>query len=181
MPFDSILPEEIPRYAGSIILTTRAEYGCAPSKRVLFEDILECNPTVAKGIILQRLRPDFSEHDLIIGIDPGHRIGLSVSYCGQMIDGSCYSSADLLVAHIRHVLSGLDARHKTVKIGNGSVQIARRIADMLRRGLDVPFEIAYVDESGTSPKMRNCNRRGRRDMLSAMHISMRCGRRHIRP
>ena len=40
------------------------------------------------------------------------------------------------------------------------------------------FELEFVDERKTSPKIKNFNQTGKRDMLSAKYISQRDGLRH---
>ena len=63
MPFDSILPEDIPEYSGHLILTTQKE---APKKceKILFhEDVLEYHPTVIRGLMMQKLNLPFEEDD----------------------------------------------------------------------------------------------------------------------
>lgn len=50
------------------------------------DDILQYHPTVIRGIILQKIGLDFEEEDLILGIDPGQRMGLSIFYYGAEIE-----------------------------------------------------------------------------------------------
>jgi len=72
---------------------------------------------------MQRLNPDF-EKDLVFGVDPGQRIGLSVFYYEKEIESSFYSSVEELVFHIIEILSGLRAKRK---IGNGNMKIAKKL------------------------------------------------------
>lgn len=76
--------------------------------------------------MMQRLNPDFEE-DLVFGVDPGQRIDLSVFYYEKEIESSFYSSVEELVFHIIEILSGLRAKRKIVKIGNGNMQIAKKL------------------------------------------------------
>ena len=73
---------------------------------------------------MQRLNPDFEE-DLVFGVDPGKRIGLSIFYSGKEIESSFYSSVEELVFHIIEILGGLRAKRKIVKIGNGNMKNAK--------------------------------------------------------
>ncbi len=127
---------------------------------------------------MQKLNLDFEEDNLILGIDPGQRIGLSVFYYGKEIESSFYSSADKLIFHIIQVLGGLRAKRKIVKIGNGNMKIAKQILTMLNLKFCSSFELEFVDERKTSLKIKNFNQRGKRDMLSAKYISQRDGYRH---
>ena len=177
LSFDSILPEEITNYSGNLVFTTREESPKECQKPLLHEDIFEHPPTVIKGKMMQKLSFNFEEEDLVLGVDPGQRIGLSVCYFGKEIESSFYSSVEDLVVHIIRVLGGLRAKRKIVKIGDGNMQIAKEIAAMLNLKFCSSFELEFVDEKKTSPKIKNFNQRGKRDMLSAKFISQRDGYR----
>ncbi len=128
---------------------------------------------------MQKLNQDFEEENLILGIDPGQRIGLSIFYYGTEIGRSFYFSVEELVFHIIQVLSGLRAKRKIIKIGNGNMKIAKQIVTMLNLKFCSSFELEFVDERKTSLKIKNFNQRGKRDMLSAKYISQRDGYRHF--
>jgi len=104
LPFDSILPEEISNYDGNLILTTRKESPRKCKKPILHEDILEQDFIVIRGLMIQKLNGDYEEKNLIIGIDPGQQIGLSVFYLGKEIESSVHSSIEELVFHIIGIL-----------------------------------------------------------------------------
>ncbi len=178
LSYDSILPEEILDYSGNLIFTTKKESPKNCEKLLLHEDIFEHHPTVIRGIMMQRLNPDFEE-DLILGVDPGQRIGLSIFYYGKEIESSLYSSVEELVFHIIKILGGLRAKRKIVKIGNGNMKIAKQIVSVLNLNFCSSFELEFVDEQKTSLKIKNFNQRGKRDMLSAKFISQREGYRHF--
>jgi len=178
LSYDSILPEEILDYSGNLIFTTKKESPKNCEKLLLHEDIFEHHPTVIRGIMMQRLNPDFEE-DLILGVDPGQRIGLSIFYYGKEIESSLYSSVEELVFHIIEILGGLRAKRKIVKIGNGNMKIAKKIVSVLNLNFCSSFELEFVDEQKTSLKIKNFNQRGKRDMLSAKFISQREGYRHF--
>jgi len=175
--FDSILPEDILNYDGDLILTTRREAPIKYEKPMLNEDILEQPPTVICGLMIQKLSSGY-EQDLLIGIDPGQIIGLSVFYFGREIESSFNSSIEESVLHIIKILGGLRARRKIVKIGNGNMNVAKEIVSMLNLKFCSSFELEFVDEHKTSLKIKNFNQRGKRDMLSAKYISQREGFRY---
>ena len=75
--------------------------------------------------MIQKLNMDFEENDLILGVDPGQRTGLSIFYYSKEIESSFYSSVEQLVFHITRILGGLRAKNKIVKIGNGNMSIAK--------------------------------------------------------
>lgn len=179
LKFDSILPEQIPTYEGNLILTTKKESPDNSTKTILHEDILEKHPTVFRGTIIQKLDLGFEQDELVIGIDPGSRIGISIFFCGKEIENSFYNSIDELISHVINILAELRAKRKLVKIGNGDMQIAKKISALLNLKFCSSFELEFVDERKTSLKIKNFNQRGKRDMLSAKYISQREGYRHV--
>ena len=181
LSFDSILPEDIPDYCGNIVLTTRTESPKKHKKALLFyEDISKrYHASVIRGMLIQKLNLDFQEDNLILGVDPGQRIGLSVSYYGIEIENSFYSSITDLVFHIIEVLSSLRANRKILKIGDGNMEIAKQIVRMLNLKFCSSFELEFIDEYKTSLKIKNFNQRGKRDMLSAKFIAQRHGSRKL--
>ncbi|NJK77618.1 MAG: hypothetical protein HC944_00545 [Nanoarchaeota archaeon] len=177
LSFDSILPDDIPNYDGDLIFTTMREAPQACEKPMLHEDIFEQHHTVIRGLMIQKLSLGY-EQDLVIGIDPGQIIGLSIFYFGREIESSFNLSVEESVLHIIKILGGLRARRKIVKIGNGNMNIAKEIVDMLNLKFCSSFELEFVDEHKTSLKIKNFNQRGKRDMLSAKYISQREGFRY---
>ena len=177
--YDSFLPEHIPAYTGNLVFTTRDEAPLHAGVPLLFEDVFEKHPTVLAGIILEKLELNFEREELVIGVDPGSRIGLSIFYYGIEIESSLYSSVEELVLHIIAILAGLKAKTKIVKIGNGNMPIAREIGNLLNLKFCSSFELEFVDERRTSLKIKNYNQRGRRDRLSAKYITQRQGYRHF--
>jgi hypothetical protein len=160
-----------------LVLTTRQETPTKCEKPILHEDTFEQHPTVIRGLIIQKLDLGYNQ-DLIIGIDPGKRMGLSIFYFGREIENSFHSSVEEIVLHIIRVLGGLRARHKIVKIGDGNMKMAKEIGTILNLKFCSSFEMEFIDERKTTLKIKNFNQKGKRDMLSAKYISQREGYRH---
>ena len=127
---------------------------------------------------MQKLNLNFEEEVLILGIDPGQRIGLSIFYYDAEIESSFFSSVEEIVFYIIQVLGNLRAKRKIIKIGNGNMEIAKQIVMMLNLKFCSSFELEFVDEQKTSLKIKNFNQRGKRDMLSAKYILQRDGYRY---
>ncbi len=193
--FDSLLPEQMRTYAGHLVLTTESEFlgpGRCSRPVLLFEDVAGSPPAVVCGMMMRRIGACYGgcgcsggggktpADDLIIGIDPGQRNGLSISYCGHEIESSVHPSVDNLVSQVIRVFGGLPARRRLVRIGDGDMKTANEIARVLNLRFCSSFDLEFVDESRTSPKIKHFNCRGRRDILSARHISRRDGRHRQR-
>jgi len=112
---------------------------------------------------------------LIIGIDPGERIGVSVNYLENELARTFFVSVEKLIPYLITILAELPAARKIIKIGDGDMITAQTILEMLNLKFCSKFEIEFVDESSTSLKIKNYNQRGKRDMLSAQFISQRSG------
>ena len=146
---------------------------------MLYEEIIGKDLAVIKGLMIQKLESGLEKNELIIGIDPGQRTGLSVFYYGQEIERSIFTSVDLLASHVANILAELKATKKIVKIGNGNMSLAKKIASTLNLRYCSDFELEFVDERKTSLKIKNYNQRGKRDMMSAKYITQREGYRHF--
>lgn len=175
--FDSITPSRIAECGADIVLSTRAEAPEGIGVPVLHEDAAEEHPLLLCGMMMRSLGSRPEPGDLVLGVDPGSRTGLSVFYCGREIGTSFHTSVDELVSHMIELMAGLGAKRRTVRIGSGNMAVTRRICDLLNLRYCSSFELELVDEHGTSPRTRSLNTRGTRDMLSARSIAQRAGRK----
>ena len=173
------MPEEITSSDKRLILTTVRESEKIPSNLILFDDEFDYDPTIVRGKIVEKLESGIHHGSLVIGIDPGNRIGLSVFYYEKEIESSIYTSVDDLISHIVKILVGLHAKRKVVKVGNGNMKIARQLTNLLNLRFCSHFELEFVDERKTSLRVRNYNKRGERDKVSARYITQREGYRHL--
>ena len=173
--FDSILPQEITSFDGDLILTTEKEAPKHPTIPLLFDDITEKDIVVIHGLIAQKIDSGLNQGQLLLGIDPGKQIGLSVYYLGNEISNSFFFSTEKLIDHVINILAELKAKQKIIKIGNGDMQMANEIVKLLNLKFCSNFEIEIVDERSTTLKIKNFNQRGKRDMLSAQFITQRNG------
>ena len=177
--YDSILPNEINQSDKRLILTTMRDVPNIDTNLVLYEEEFNADPTIIRGLIIQKLESGMHENSLVLGIDPGNRIGLSVFYHQKEIERSTYTSLDELISHVVKILAGLKAHRKIVKIGNGNMRVARQITNLLNLKFCSHFELEFVDERKTSLRTKNYNKRGERDKMSARYISQREGYRHL--
>lgn len=179
LSYDSVLPEEIASSDKRLILTTVRESEKIQSNLIMFDDEFDYDPTIIRGKIVEKLDSGIHHSSLVIGIDPGSRIGLSIFYREKEIESSIYTSVDDLISHIVKILVGLNGKRKVVKVGNGNMKIARQITNLLNLRFCSHFELEFVDERKTSLRVRNYNKRGERDKISARYITQREGYRHL--
>lgn len=168
--FDVLKPDEIPNYTGDVILTTREEFPSKSDKILLYDDEMKHGSTITLVLLLQRC--GIIGDDLIVGIDPGRRIGLSVFYGSVEIERQLFISIERMTSHIRHIFKYIKSTRHLIRIGDGDMTTAWRICRMLDV-IDTPYSLEFVNESGTSPRTRHCNSRGKQDMLAARAIAQR--------
>jgi hypothetical protein len=180
LQFDSLSPEEAAVSNAKVIITTQDEAGIVNKKGIVMIDTeLEKYPAIAKAKILRSIMGDRVVDDqLIIGIDPGSRIGISAIYLHHEIASAVVeSSPQDAISHVAAMLGGIESRKKVVKIGDGNIAMAIQIARMLKMKFKDSISIEIVDEHGTSlPQNIDANRRGVRDRSSARAIAFRSGK-----
>jgi hypothetical protein len=183
LQFDSLSPEEAAVSNAKVIITTQDEAGIVNKNGIVMIDTeLEKYPAIAKAKILRNVMSErIVDDQLIIGIDPGSRIGISVIYLHHEISSSVVeSSVQDAINHISAILGGVESRKKVVKIGDGNVGMAIQIARSLKIKFKESVSIEIVDEHGTSlPQYADANRRGVRDRSSARAIAFRRGKLYI--
>ena len=180
LQFDSLSPEEAAVSNAKVIITTQDEAGIVNKKGVVMIDTeLEKYPAIAKAKILRSIIGErVIDDQLIIGIDPGSRIGISAIYMHHEIASAVVeSSPQDAINHVAAMLGGIESRKKVVKIGDGNIAMAIQIARMLKMKFKDSISIEIVDEHGTSlPQNTDANRRGVRDRSSARAIAFRSGK-----
>lgn len=180
LQFDSLSPEEAAVSNAKVIITTQDEAGIVNKKGIVMIDTeLEKYPAIAKAKILRSIIGErVIDDQLIIGIDPGSRIGISAIYLYHEIASAVVeSSPQDAINHVAAMLGGIESRKKVVKIGDGNITMAIQIARMLKMKFKDSVSIEIVDEHGTSlPQNTDANRRGVRDRSSARAIAFRSGK-----
>ena len=180
LQFDSLSPEEAAVSNAKVIITTQDEAGIVNKKGIVMIDTeLEKYPAIAKAKILRSIIGErVIDDQLIIGIDPGSRIGISAIYMHHEIASAVVeSSPQDAINHVAAMLGGIESRKKVVKIGDGNIAMAIQIARMLKMKFKDSISIEIVDEHGTSlPQNTDANRRGVRDRSSARAIAFRSGK-----
>jgi len=168
LPFLSLLPEDDPRECG-LVITTRREADSFSAPTISLEELDE-NPDVARGQILARLTE--GEGTMVLGIDPGSRIG-AVAFLGETrLASRTFNSKRSAVAWLNRLVERVPSKRLLIKLGDGEPKTAMWLADSLTSSLPMAT-IEMVDESGTS---RSGSARGlRKDQGSAARIAFRRG------
>ena len=175
--FDSLSPEEAAVSNAKVIITTEHEAQIVRRKDVLLDTELDKCHTILKAKILRNIMGDHHDDQLTIGIDPGTRIGISIIYLHNEIESIVESSFTSTIELISALVMGITSKKKIIRIGDGNIAMAQRLANMIKSRFKDLVEIEIVDEYGTSlPRNIDGNRRGIRDRSSARAIALRKGR-----
>jgi len=143
----SVTPGEAARKECSLIITTNAELGLFKGQAIAIEE-LDDNSLIMEGQILSRMH-DRRNRTILIGIDPGSRIGLAVYYGDDQLAGLTFNSLDNLRGFIVKMVKVIPNSGAVIKIGDGSPELCKLIADMMINTVP-PVRIEIVDEKGTS-------------------------------
>ena len=169
LPFSSVLPDSDFREC-VLVLTSADEAWQFGDRALALEDLAE-NPGILKGQIVSRL---MSNDDVIlVGVDPGKRMGLAVFYGQTKLAFNTFDSPGAVCSRVGAFARGVPSSRLLVRIGNGNRSMAAKLVDGLRK--EVPSAtIEVVDESGTST--RSSKMKGvQRDQVSAAKIAFRKG------
>lgn len=177
--YDSMSPEEAALSGASVVITTsdEAHAFAGRNKTILLDTELEKYPAIAKAKILKSFAGS-ADDQLVIGIDPGTRIGISVIYVHEEVASMLESSPRGAVEQVAALVAGISSRKKIVRIGDGNITMARQMAWALKKRFGDNIQVEIVDEHGTSQNT-DANRRGLRDRWSARTIAFREGRSFV--
>jgi hypothetical protein len=168
LPFLSLLPADDSRECG-LVITTRKEAALFASPTFSLEDLDE-SPDVARGQILSRLSE--GEETLLVGLDPGSRIGVAAFLGDARLAARTFNSKKGACNWVANLLEKVPSKRSVVRVGDGDPGTARWLADELASRVPVAL-VEIVDESGTS---RTKRARGlQRDQGSAAKIAFRKG------
>jgi hypothetical protein len=178
--FISLIPGQPIRAEIQAVVTTTQEKSLVNHPNVLvFEP--ETEPAILGTEVQRILHGKKVYNQVIVGLDPGEIIGVTVLGDDEAIDmQNCYSVAET-VSKVMAILGTVDLAKTeiAVKIGNG-VPIYREIAESLDSLLPPEVRLEIVSEAGTNRGQREVkNRRIFRHTFSAMRIARRTG--HIYP
>ena len=176
-PFLSLIPDNKIPQTVNLIITTNSEKHYVNKLNYLTLEEIEYSETFL-CLIMNKI--NHVESDLIIiGIDPGLRIGITVYNGRKKIYWNVLSSINELQKIINEISKVFINVKKIIRIGNGNKKVSNNLARILKLQLDEHSIIEIVDEFGTSSLSKSRpNRRGLRDIKSADIIAFRQGKHY---
>ena len=174
--YEELSPHEAVNSNTKIIMTSQKESTIFKKKNIILDSELSENPLAIKAKILRNSMKSYMYDQLIIGIDPGKRIGISIFYLYHEIESIVLTCVECVLDLISKILSGIIARRKIVRIGDGNKIMANNIAFHIKSKFDF-VDVEIVDEHGTSSHINaERNRRIFKDKSSARLIAFRNGK-----
>jgi hypothetical protein len=176
IPYNNMTPGDKVGSGVKLVLTTQEEKREIDFDRILCIEDFENDLNTAKETITGMVYGDRKDI-LLIGVDPGLRIGIATYRIQHEVDGEVANSVQEAVSKISYILEHSQARRRIVRIGNGKMELAAALAMGVINRMGNSVEVELVDERGTSSMKTKPNRRGLRDLRSARLIALRQGTR----
>jgi hypothetical protein len=168
--FVSLTPTQARMQRREPVITTKREKEFFGASIVIEE--LDDNPLIMEGQILSKIS-NRNDRTLLVGIDPGSRIGVVVFYGDSKLGSFTVESLDDLRSRLMGAVKRIPSPEAMVKIGDGAPRLSKEIARMIRN--DMPeVLIELVDERGTT-KSRSESDGLTKDQRAAVKIARRKG------
>ncbi|MFP3283711.1 MAG: hypothetical protein RXP97_06590 [Nitrososphaeria archaeon] len=166
VPFSAHLPWE--QFQATLVLTTRGEMVAEGDRNILYYEDMTGDDVIDSAMILSSASR--GREELLVGVDPGRRIGVVVHYKGILVHEGVYGNPAAVASLLRRLLA-LRANTRTLKVGFGNPGMAYAI---IREASDLlgDYVLELVDERNTT----GGGMRMRRDVEAALRISRRRGR-----
>ena len=175
--YEELSPSEALNSYSKFIITSKEESPIFKKSNIMIDSELNDNPVIIKAKILKKLIKTNTYDQLIIGIDPGNRIGISIFYLYDEIETVVLSTIESAMNFIFTILSEIHAKKKIVRIGNGNISMAKSIAFLIKSKFKDLVNVEIVNEHGTSSIQNSeSNRRILKDKSSARLIAFRSGK-----
>jgi hypothetical protein len=169
--FVSLTPSQAVKEVPEPIITTKSELGLFSVVSIPIEDLDE-NPLVMEGQIISKTLSE-SKRAILIGVDPGLRIGVVVFYGGSGLGSFTVNSIDSLQSKIVSLVHNIPNSDVVIKVGDGAPKLSRRIVRAMVEQLP-QAKVEVVDERGTT--INKLKSRGlTKDQRAAERIAFRKG------
>jgi len=172
-PYASLLPNQKLSSNIELVVTTSKEKNKICWPNILCIEDLHSDLVISKVKILKILYPE--TNNLIIGIDPGKRIGLVCYFGHKKIESKVLNLIDevaqLIIKWIKFVNVNI-----VIRIGDGTPHLSLKLFNLLTSDLNNNVIIELVDEYGTSHLNKHYNTEGTRDERAASLIAFKQGK-----
>jgi hypothetical protein len=178
IPFLSLMPNEpIPVEITAVLTTEKEKHLINHEKIFVYDENTDVEAMINTALQTSQGRENYER--LVIGIDPGERLGLAVLADGKVIQTEACSSVGETLERVKGIIRSFEntsVNSISVKVGDGVPSCKQEILQALDTVLPQDIVLESVSEAGTSRHLIEAkNRRGLRDMVSATRIAGRNG------
>jgi hypothetical protein len=178
IPFISLMPKDSVPIEIKAVITTEKERPLITHERVLvYKEDAEPEALINEAMQIVQGKNQYER--LVIGVDPGKVFGLAVLADGKVVETSNCFSVEEAGERIKGILKGFENTQivtVSVRIGDGVPDCKERLLRLLDNALSPSVVLESVSEAGTNRNISVAmNRRGLRDIASAIKIAGRSG------
>jgi len=176
LSFLSIKPTDAIPFDIKVVITTQKEqYQITHPKVVVYRDDSDPAEVVAEAARVVQGKESYEK--IVIGVDPGKTFGIAVLGDGAVVETANGSGAEETSRIVRDLLKKTPARAYVVRVGDSAPTYAEDFLRLLDGDLPQNVAIEMVSETGTTRLSTELpNRKGARDIISAIKIAGRFGR-----
>jgi hypothetical protein len=176
MPFLSMKPtDNIPVDIKVVITTEKEQQQVTHPNKVIFKE--GSDPVQVVAEVERILRGKTSYEKVVVGIDPGKTFGIAVLGDGKIIETANSVSEEDTCRIVMDIINRNPANSLIIRVGDSAPTYAENLLHLLEQRLPKNAGIEEVSEAGTtsfSPELPN--RKGAKDVISAIKIAGRFGR-----
>jgi hypothetical protein len=176
LSFLSIKPTDSVPFDIKVVITTQKEQNqITHPKVVVYKDDSDPAEVVAEAARVIQGKESYEK--IVVGVDPGKTFGIAVLGDGGVVETANGSGSEETFRIVRDVLKKTPARAYVVRVGDSAPAYADDFLRLLDADLPKNVAIEMVSETGTTRLSTELpNRKGARDVISAIKIAGRFGR-----
>jgi hypothetical protein len=176
LPFLSLKPTDpIPIDIKVVITTEKEQNQITHPNIIIYKEDADPATVIAEAARITQGKTN--DEKIVIGIDPGKTFGIAVLGDGKVIETATESSAEETFGLVMNVIQKTPANVFVVRVGDSAPTYAEGLLHLLDMNLTENVTIEMVSEAGTTSLSKELpNRKGERDVISAIKIAGRFGR-----
>ena len=158
-----------------VITTQKEQHQISHPKVIVYKDDSDPAEVVAEASRVVHGKESFEK--IVVGVDPGKIFGIAILGDGAIVETANGSGAEETFRIVKDVLMKTPARAYIIRIGDSAHAYADDFLRLLNEDLPQNVAIEMVSEAGTTRLSTELpNRKGARDVISAIKIAGRFGR-----
>jgi hypothetical protein len=176
LSFLSVKPTDpIPFDIKVVITTQKEQYQITHPKVVIYKDDSDPAEVVSEAARLVQGKECYEK--IVVGVDPGKIFGIAVLGDGAVVETINGFGAEETFRIVSDLLKKTPARAYIVRVGDSAPTYSEDFLRLLDADLPENVAIEMVSETGTTRLSTELpNRKGARDVISAIRIAGRFGR-----